>query len=102
MRPSVITTHTFSAIDYSKAFDKIDINVALLQDCLTCMSDQSCYHGWRISYQTEGNACAWAKRPHEWISTTCGVPQGTQVGPVVFLAMVNHIAFGLPFSLEIR
>ena len=29
-------------------------------------------------------------------STTCGVPQGTKVGPVVFLAMVNQVAVDMP------
>ena len=33
----------------------------------------------------------------EYIGTTCGVPQGTKVGPVVFLAMVDHVASGSPF-----
>ena len=28
--------------------------------------------------------------------TTCGVPQGTKVGPVVFLAMVNQVAVYIP------
>ena len=28
----------------------------------------------------------------DWYDLTCGVPQGTKVGPVVFLAMVNNVA----------
>ena len=37
----------------------------------------------------------------EWYSVTCGVPQGTKVGPVVFMAMVNAVADKNPTSMEV-
>ena len=30
----------------------------------------------------------------DWRDVTCGVPQGTKIGPIVFLAMVNDVAQG--------
>ena len=83
------------AIDFSKAFDKVDVTVALQKlldmkvrrELLPGIADflsnsQQCV---RLSSHTTGRT-----------STTCGVPQGTKVGPVVFLAMVNQVAVDMP------
>ena len=55
--------HTnFVAIDYSKAFDKIDSNVALSASCWTCTSVQDCSYGCRASSQTHSNVYACVKQ----------------------------------------
>ena len=77
-------------IDFKKAFDYVNHNVAIA-DLLKCgcrpsiipfvinfLSDRR--H--RVLYQGETTAFA---------SITCGVPQGTVCGPVVFLALVNSL-----------
>eukprot|EP00918_Siedleckia_nematoides_P068959 GHVU01150340.1.p2 GENE.GHVU01150340.1~~GHVU01150340.1.p2 ORF type:complete len:195 (-),score=13.98 GHVU01150340.1:788-1372(-) len=79
------------AIDYSKAFDKVDITVAMKKllnmhvrpELLPSITDflsnrEQCV---RLSGHVSSMS-----------NTTCGVPQGTKIGPTVFLAMVNDVA----------
>ncbi len=82
-------------IDYSKAFDKVDITVAmnkllgmhLRPEILPWICD---FLSGRVQCVRHGTTLS------DWSPTTCGVPQGTKVGPVVFLAMVNHVASSAP------
>lgn len=79
------------AIDYSKAFDRVDITIALnkllqmnvRRELLPWVGDF--LSGRKQQVRTNGATS-------DWRTVTCGVPQGTKLGPVVFLAMVNEVA----------
>ena len=83
------------SIHYSKAFDKIDINVTL--DKLLGLHVRLEMLPWLGGFlSSRRQSMRLGQKTSEWTSTTCDVPQGTQVGPVVFLAMVNHVASHSP------
>ena len=78
------------AIDYSKAFDRVDINVALKK--LIQMNVRPQLLPWIGNFLSGRRHCVRANgTTSTWFETTCGVPQGTKLGPVVFLAMVNDV-----------
>jgi len=79
------------AIDYSKAFDRVDITVAMQK--LLKMGVRRELLPWIGSFLSNRQQCVRANGAmSDWMTITCGVPQGTKVGPVVFLAMVNDVA----------
>jgi len=83
------------AIDYSKAFDKVDINVALRK--LLDLHVRPELLPWLSDFLSNRQQCVRLDQTtSDWIGTTCGVPQGTKVGPVVFLAMLNDVASDFP------
>ena len=79
------------AIDYSKAFDKVDITVAMHK--LLHMHVRCELLPWVADFLTDREQCVrLSGQTSTWSETTCGVPQGTKLGPTVFLAMVNDVA----------
>ena len=81
----------FLAIDYSKAFDRVDktlalnklLNMNVRRDILPRIG--SYLSGRKQRVRVNGATS-------DWYDVACGVPQGTKVGPVVFLVMVNSVA----------
>ena len=81
----------FLAIDYSKAFDRVDITVALNK--LLNMNVRKEILPWIGSFLSGRKQRVKVNgATSDWYDVTCGVPQGTKVGPVVLLAMVNNVA----------
>ena len=79
------------AIDYSKALDKVDITIALQH--LHQMDVGQELLPWIADFLSNCEQCVkLGPSTSDWLATTCGVPQGTKVGPVVSLAMVNEVA----------
>ena len=76
-------------IDYSKDRDKADISVAMRE--LLTMQVRPELLIWIGDFLSGRQQCV---KHHDtlpqWSGTTCALPQGTKIGPVVFLAMVNH------------
>jgi len=83
------------ALDFSKALDKVDINIAMQK--LLAMNVRSKILPWVADFLSHRQQCLrYNNTTSEWSAITCGVPQGTKVGPVVFLAMVNDVATNTP------
>jgi hypothetical protein len=83
------------AIDYSKAFDRVDITIALQK--LLHMGVRRELLPWLSDFLSNRQQCVRVDGvTSDWRSVTCGVPQGTKVGPVVFLAMVNGVTGDTP------
>ena len=91
----------FLAIDYSKAFDRVDITVAINK--LLNMNVRRLILPWIGSFLSDRKQRVIVNRARsDWYDVTCGVHQGTKVGPVLVLAMVNTVAELQTLSLEIR
>ena len=77
-------------IDFSKAFDTIQPNILL--DKIYHYSIRGCIHNWFSSYlknrshYTVFNTCASSSR-----EISLGVPQGSILGPILFLIYINDI-----------
>ena len=83
------------AIDFSKAFDKVDVTVAVQK--LLDMNVRRELLPWIADFLSNRQQCVrLSSHITGRTSTACGVPQGTKVGPVVFLAMVNQVAVDMP------
>ena len=91
--PKTISTLVFS--DFSKAFDKIDHNV--LVNKLLSMGVRPCLVSWIISFLEHRAQCVkYSGSMSNWNTIDAGVPQGTKLGPILFLIMINDACEAAP------
>ena len=82
-------------LDFSKAFDRIGHNV-LIENLLD-LGARTSLIPWIISFLT--NRRQRVKVPDsisDWLPIKAGVPQGTKLGPILFLVMVNNLNISSP------
>ena len=84
-------------IDYSEAFDKVDTNIAIQK--LLEMHVRPKLLPWISDFLSNRQQCVrLGKTTSQWSAITCGVLEGTKLGPVLFLAMFNDVASSAPFK----
>ena len=78
-------------IDFKKAFDYVDHTVAIRE--LFLLGCRPSLLPFVISFLSgRRHRVCFNGVLSDWQDITCGVPQGTKLGPIIFLAIVNHVA----------
>ena len=86
-------------IDFKKAFDNVDHSVAVAQ--LYHLGCRTSLLPFITSFLTDRQQCTqYSGEISEKLSITCGVPQGTCIGPVIFLAVINSLLLHSPNKVK--
>ncbi|XP_071477419.1 uncharacterized protein [Diadema antillarum] len=91
------SSSTIVLTDFAKAFDHIDHGIAIQK--LLAMNVRPCVVQLIANFLSDRKQCVrYFQQLSEWISPHGGVPQGTKLGPIIFLAMINNACLDDPES----
>ena len=94
-KPKIITTMVTT--DFSKAFDRIDHNIAVLK--LLQMNVRPSAVAWIANFLTKRQqSVKYRTTLSDWLEVSAGAPQGTRLGPIIFLAIINEACRRSPSS----
>ena len=83
-------TSSLIVTDFTKAFDRVDHTIAIRK--LIELGTRSAIIPWIADFLCSRQRYVRYHSTHsDWVSFHAGVPQGTKLGPIIFLAMVNDI-----------
>jgi len=82
-------------IDFSKAFDRINHNI--LVNKLLSLGLRPCLVPWICNFLLHRRQCVRVQKSlSDWTVVNGGLPQGTKLGPILFLVMINDLQFKQP------
>ena len=82
-------------LDFSKAFDRIGYN--LLIEKLINLGARRSLIPWIINFlSNRKQRVKFDGATSDWLPVNAGVPQGTKLGPILFLVMVNNLRITSP------
>ncbi|KAI8502591.1 hypothetical protein Bbelb_192930 [Branchiostoma belcheri] len=88
-QPGSISTLVLT--DFAKAYDRVDHTIAV--SSILTLGLRPSLTNWLISFLTNRrHRVRYSNTFSDWRNTTCGLPQGTVLGPIIFLALINSAA----------
>ena len=85
------TVGTLVVTDFSKAFDCVDHTLAIKN--LYNLGVRSKVIPWIVNFLTaRRHRVQYQSALSDWETLSCGVPQGTIFGPIIFISIINDAA----------
>ena len=90
---------TATFIDFKKAFDLVD-HTTIIKKCIA-MGVRECLIPWISDFLTHRRqAVRFQGSLSDFLAITCGVPQGTKLGPLLFLILINDALLDTPHRMK--